>query len=159
MHGTIFSVVLLLVPVLLVYFLRTNAAVLFFVFAAAVLLQTNIDKNVESFASAIIGNKNGTLIPLLLIAVPFIVAAVLFSRTVLNKLLVVHLFLSLLIGLSLIVVLPSYVPSSLASSSMSSILYITLQPYTSLLLASALVISLLVTWQGRTKEHGHKKRH
>ena len=110
MQGLLLSLFILLVPLLLVIMLHTNAAVLFFVVCGASTLQSYLDKDVSGFAAALIPGRNTHVVPLLLFALPFTVAAITFRRTVAPKMLFFHIVLSVLVGLSAAFISTQFLP-------------------------------------------------
>ena len=99
MQGTLIAILFVLIPFLLVFLLRTNAAILFFVLTGAATLQTYLDKDVASFTGALFGGTNTRAVSLTLLAIPFVVAALAFRMTVATKMLLPHLLLALGVGL------------------------------------------------------------
>ena len=95
MQGLLLSLFILLVPLLLVILLRTNAAILFFVVCGASTLQNYLDKDVSGFANALVPGKNTHVVPLLLLVLPFMVAAFAFRRTIAPKMLFFHIAVKL----------------------------------------------------------------
>lgn len=160
MQGLAIGLVLLLIPLLLVIFLRTNAALLFFVITAASTLQTYLDKDVTGFASAIIPGRDSHVVPIVLLVVPFAAAAFAFRRTVTPKMLPIHLLLALLVGLSAAFMSSQFLPQSVAISIKTSQYYGYVQPYSSVVIAGAFLLSVVLLWLSHPKhlpahKHGH----
>jgi hypothetical protein len=161
MQGTLFAAVFLLLPVLLVVFLRTNAAILFFVLAGATTLQTYLDKDVASFAGSLFGGSSTQMVSFVLLVVPFIVAALAFRHTIAKRMLVFHVLLALVIGVCLVTIVPQFLPESLKSSVLTSAVYAQTQPFTSVAIAASFMASVVAIWINRPKhqEHGGHKKH
>lgn len=158
MQGIILAVLFLLIPFLLVLFLRTNAAILFFVLAGASTLQTYLDKDVASFAGSIFGGGDDTrAVSLVLLALPFVVAAIAFRDTVSKSALFMQLLLSLGVGLCLIFIVPQFLPESIVKTIHESSAYKTLQPYTSIVIAGTFLASIIMLWISRPHHEHHKK--
>lgn len=155
------TLAVVLLPFLLVLFLRTNAAILFFVLCGASTLQTYLDKDVSSFASSILPGKNVQLLALGLFILPFVVAAIAFRRSVSSRQLPLQLILALLVGGCLVFIGPQFLPGGVVSTIRTSEPYTVLQPYTSLVIATAFLVSTLFLWvshprgQHADKKHGH----
>ncbi len=154
-----FTVVL--TPFLLVVFLRTNAAILFFVLCGASTLQTYLDKDVSGFVGQLLPGKNVQLVALALFILPFIVAAIAFRHSVSKSKLPLHLFLALLVGGSLVFVGPQFLPVSVVKTIQTSEPYSVLQPYSSIVIAAAFLMSTVFLWLSHPKEHheGKKRGH
>lgn len=162
MQGTVIAAFLLLLPLLLVVLLRTSAAMLFLVFAGSALLQHNLDKDVAGFANSLLGGStsNTQLLSLLLLLVPFFVTAIAFKDSTTKAGTFGHGLLAIGVGMSLLFVITPYLPASAFASVNGSPLYIGLQSFTSLAIASALLGSVLALWFGRKKhEHAKHKKH
>jgi len=159
MQGDIITAILLAIPLLLVIFLRTNAALMFFVLAGAITLQNYLDKDVTSFTSSLLSAKNSSLVTLLLIVIPFLVAAFAFRSTVPKKALFLHILLSLGVGGALIIVLPAYISPGVYGAVQYGVFGTALLPYTSVILAATFLASVVVLWfsHPRHEHHGHSK--
>lgn len=157
MQGTLLALFFVLLPLLLVLFLRTNAAILFFVLTGAATLQTYLDKDVASFAGSLFGGTNTRAVSLVLLVFPFIVAAIAFRRTVGTKMLLPHLLLSLGVGMCLVFIVPQFMPDSVVTTIRTSDAYDVLQPFTSLVIASSFLASVIILWLSHPKHEHHKK--
>ena len=160
MQSILLTLFVILIPFLLVLLLRTNAAILFFVLTGAATLQTYLDKDVTSFAGSLLPGKNVQTISLGLFVIPFIVAAIAFRGTVTKKSMFFHLLLSLSVGLSLVFIVPQFLPQGVVDTIHSSVPYSVLQPYASIVIAGSFLASVAVLWfshpkQGSHKKHGH----
>lgn len=153
----ILTLAIVLIPFILVFFLRTNAAILFFVLCGASTLQTYLDKDVSSFANSLLPGKNVQMIALALFVLPFIVAAIAFRKSISAAQLPFHLFLALLVGGCLIFIGPQFLPGSVVSTIRSSDPYQVLQPFSSLVIASAFLMSTVFLWLSHPKDHQGKK--
>ncbi len=158
MQGTLLALLFLLTPLLLVLFLRTNAAILFFVLCGASTLQTYLDKDVASFAGSLFGGTNTRAVSLLLLIVPFIVAAISFRRTVTKRMIFFHLLLSLGVGLSLVFIVPQFLPPTALAAIQESDAFVLLAPYTSIVIAASFLASVVLLWTSHPK-HDHHKKH
>jgi len=158
MQGSLLALLFLLTPLLLVLFLRTNAAILFFVLCGASTLQTYLDKDVVSFAGSLFGGSNTRAVSLLLLIVPFIVAAITFRRTVTKGMLFFHLLLSLGVGLSFVFIVPQFLPPTALSAIQESDSFVVLAPYTSIVIALSFLSSVILLWMSHPK-HDHHKKH
>lgn len=154
----ILTLAVVLVPFLLVLFLRTNAAILFFVLCGASTLQTYLDKDVSGFVSQLLPGKNVQTVALALFILPFIVAAIAFRHSVSKAKLPAHLILALLVGGSLVFVGPQFLPLSIVKTIEVSNVYLALQPYSSLMIAAAFLMSTVFLWLSHPKEHQEGKR-
>ncbi len=160
MQGLAISAVVLLIPVLLVIFLRTNAAILFFVITAASTLQVYLDKDVSGFASSIIPGKSSHIVPIVLLAIPFTAAAIAFRRTVSPRMLPVHILLGLLTGASAAFISVQFLPSSIVDGMQDNPYFGYIKPYSSFVIAAAFLLSVLVLWLSHPKhESAHKHGH
>lgn len=157
MQGTLLALLFVLVPFLFVLFLRTNAAILFFVLCGASTLQTYLDKDVASFAGSIFGGNNTSMVSLAILIIPFIVAAIAFRHTVSKGILILHLVLSLGVGLSLVYIVPQFLPPTILNTIQTSTAFDTLQPYTSIVIATSFLISVILLWLSHPKQEHHKK--
>jgi len=157
MQSFLLTIFVIIIPFLLVLFLRTNAAILFFVLTGAATLQTYLDKDVSSFAGSILPGSNVQTISLGLFVFPFIVAAIAFRGTVSKKMLVFHLLLSLCVGLSLVFIVPQFLPPGVVDTIHDSGPYKSLQPYTSIVIAASFLASVAVLWFSHPKSKSHKK--
>ena len=153
------TLAVVLIPFLLVLFLRTNAAILFFVLCGASTLQTYLDKDVSSFASSLMPGKNAQIVTIALFVLPFIVAAIAFRHTVTKSHLLMHLVLGLLVGGSLVFVGPQFLSPGVAGTIHASEPYHVLQPYSSIVIASAFLMSVVFLWISHPKHHDGKKHH
>ena len=159
MQGDIIAAVLLAIPLLLVIFLRTNAALMFFVLAGAVTMQNYLDKDVQSFASSLLNAKNSSLVALLLIVLPFLVAAIAFRHTVAKKSLLIHILLSLGVGGALLVVLPAYISTDVVRAVEQSVIGEAVLPYASLILSATFLASVVVLWFSHPRHNAHHSKH
>jgi hypothetical protein len=158
MQGIILAILFLLIPFFLVLFLRTNAAILFFVLAGASTLQTYLDKDVASFAGSLFGSGDDTrAVSLVLLALPFAVAAVAFRNSISRSAIFLQLLLSLGVGLCLIFIVPQFLPQSIVNTIYESSAYTTLKPYTSLVIAGTFLASIIMLWVSRPHHEHHKK--
>ena len=155
---TLLTLFVVLTPFLLVLFLHTNAALLFFVLTGAATLQTYLDKDVASFAGSLLPGQNTQAISLGLFIIPFAVAAVAFRGTVSKKMLFFHLLLSLSVGLSLVFIVPQFLPGGVVATIRASEPYSVLQPFTSIVIAGSFLASVAVLWFSHPKHEAHKKR-
>ncbi len=158
MQGSILALIFILSPLLLVFFLRTNAAVLFFVLTGAVTLQSYLDKDVASFAGSIFGGTNTRAVSLVLLIVPFVVAALAFRKTVPKKMMFFHILLSFGVGMSLVYIVPQFLPPSALSTIVQSKAFVSLEPYTTLVIAGSFLASVILLWLSHPK-HDHHKKH
>ena len=158
MQGSLLALLFILSPLLLVLFLRTNAAVLFFVLTGSVTLQNYLDKDVASFAGSIFGGTNTRAVSLVLLVVPFLVAAIAFRSTVPKRMLFFHLLLSLGVGMSLVYIVPQFLPPTALATIVQSNAFTSLDPYTSLVIAGSFLASVLLLWLSHPK-HDHHKKH
>lgn len=152
------TLLIIVLPFLLVLFLRTNAAILFFVLCGATTLQAYLDKDVSSFASSFLPGKNVQIISMALFVLPFIVAAIAFRHSVTKSHLPMHLILGLLVGGCLVFVGPQFMPDGIVSTIRSSEPYKVLLPYSSLVIASAFLMSTVFLHISHPK-HGEGKKH
>lgn len=160
MQGDIIAAALLIIPLLLVLFLRTNAALMFFVLAGAITLQNYLDKDVESFTSSLLNARNSSLVALLLIVIPFLVAAFAFRHTVPKKALFIHILLAIGVGGALLIVLPAYISPGVAGAVQYGAIGEAVLPYTSVILAASFLASVVVLWFSHPREHhGHHGKH
>ena len=154
------TLAVILLPFLLVLILRTNAAILFFVLCGASTLQTYLDKDVNSFATSLLPGKNVQILTLSLFILPFVVAAIAFRQSVSKSQLVFHLILALLVGGCLVFVGPQFLPASVVSTIRLSDPYTVLQPYSSLIIAAAFLMSTVFLWLTHPhRQHGEHKKH
>jgi len=140
----------------LVLFLRTNAAILFFVLCGAATLETYLDKDVSSFAGSMLPGKNVQILTVALLVLPFIVAALAFRHSV-TKGFFLHLFLGLLVGGCLVFVGPQFLSGTTANSIYASEPYRILNPYSSLVIATAFLMSTVFLWRSHPKAHDGRK--
>lgn len=159
MQGDTVAAILLVIPLLLVLFLRTNAALMFFVLAGSITLQNYLDKDVESFTSSLLNARNSSLVALLLIIIPFLVAAIAFRNTVPKKALFIHLILAIGVGGTLLIVLPAYISLGVAGAVRYSVIGTNVLPYTSVILAATFLASVVVLWFSHPREHHSKRGH
>jgi hypothetical protein len=103
--------------------------------------------------------KNLQFITIALLVLPFFAAAFAFRRTVHKGHLFFHLFLALLVGASTVFIGPQFLSESVVQTIRGSEPYHALQPYTSLIIASAFLISTVFLWLSHPKEHKPKKHH
>ena len=159
MQGLLLSALILLIPLLLVLFLRTNAAILFFVVTGASTLQSYLDKDVSGFATALMPGRNAHVVPLLLFVLPFTVAAIAFRHTVHSRMLFFHIILGALVGLSAAFISTQFLPVGIVENIQSSQYYSVLQPYSSLVIAIAFLLSVVILWLSHPKQvhEGHGK--
>ncbi len=155
----IITLAVVLVPFLLVFFLRTNAAILFFVLCGASTLQTYLDKDVSSFAAALLPGRNTQVVAIALFVLPFIVAAIAFRKSLSGAQLIFHLILALLVGGSLVFIGPQFLPQGVVGTIHHSDLYRVLQPFTSLVIASAFLMSTVFLWLTHPRHQKGKKHH
>lgn len=151
------ALLFILSPLLLVLFLRTNAAILFFVLTGAVTLQSYLDKDVASFAGSIFGGTNTKAVSLVLLVAPFLVAAIAFRHTVPKKMLFFHLLLSIGVGMSLVYIVPQFLPPGTLATIVQSDAFTSLNPYTSLVIAGSFLASVLLLWSSHPRRDHHKK--
>ena len=154
----VLTVLIILIPFLLVLFLRTNAAILFFVLCGASTLQAYLDKDVSGFMTALLPGKNTEVVSLVLFVLPFLVAAFAFRQSVMKSQLLFHLVLALLVGCSLVFVGPQFMPDSVVETIRESSPYEALQPFSSLVIASAFLMSTVFLWLAHPHAH-HDKKH
>jgi len=152
-----FAVILL--PFILVLFLRTNAAILFFVLCGASTLQTYFDKDITSFAGSLIPGKNVQVLTVALFVLPFIVAAIAFRHSVTKGQLPVHLILGLFVGGSLVFIGPQFLSPGIAGTIHASEPYRVLEPFSSLVIASGFLLSTVFLWLSHPKSSEHHKKH
>lgn len=157
MQGTLLALLFVLTPLLLVIFLRTNAAILFFVLCGASTLQTYLDKDVVSFAGSLFGGTNTRAVSLVLLVIPFAVAAIAFRHTVSKAMLVFHMLLSAGVGLALVYIVPQFLPPSALKIIQDSNVIVSLQPYTSIVIAACFLASVILLWLSHPKHESHKK--
>ena len=157
MQGSLLALLFVLTPLFLVIFLRTNAAILFFVLSGAVTLQSYLDKDVASFAGSIFGGTNTRAVSLLILIVPFIVAAIAFRNTVTKRMLFFHGVLSLGVGASLVYIIPQFLPPTTLNTIEASDAFAAAQPYTSLIIAGSFLSSVILLWLSHPKHDQHKK--
>ncbi len=153
------TILVLLIPLLLVLFLRTNSAILFFVLCGASTLQTYLDKDVSGFVSSILPGQNVQIFALFLFIMPFIVAAIAFRKSVSGSQLPFHIFLALLVGGCLVFIGPQFLPTSVMDTIKESEPYQVLQPYTSLVIALAFLMSTVFLWLTHPHRHHGGKKH
>ncbi len=153
------TILVVLIPFLLVLFLRTNAAILFFVLCGAATLQTYLDKDVSSFTGAIFPGGNNHLLSMFIFIFPFVVAAVAFRHTVSKSHLPFHLLLGLLVGSCLVFVGPQFLTPDMMSTIRSSQPYQSMEAYSSLIIAASLLLSTVFLWVSHPRHHADKKRH
>ncbi len=158
MQGDIIAAVLLFIPILLVLILRTNAALMFFVLAGSITLQNYLDKDVASFTSTLLNAKNSSLVALLLIVIPFLVAAFAFRHTVAKNALFLHLLLAVGVGGTLLIVLPSYISLGVAGAVAQGVVGTNILPFTSVILSATFLASVVVLWFSHPRS-GHHKKH
>lgn len=159
MAEIVLTIAIVLIPFLLVLFMHTNAAILFFILTAAATLQNYLDKDVANFTSTLLPGKNIQTLALVLFVFPFFVGAIAFRNTVSNKKLALHLLLALFVGACLIFIGPQFLPASVVKTIQSSDPYKLLSPYSSLVIAATFLLSIVSLWFSHPKEfhpkHGH----
>jgi len=159
MQGNIIAAVLLAIPIILVILLRTNAALMFFVLSGAITLQNYLDKDVESFTSSLLNAKNSSIVALLIIVIPFLVAAYAFRNTVPKKGIFFHLLIAVGVGGTLLIILPTYITSGVEGAVRYSVIGDAALPYTSIILAATFLASVVMLWFSHPREHHGKKSH
>ena len=157
MQGTLLTILLLILPILGVVLLRTNAAMMFFVLTGSVTLQSYLDQNVASFASSLFGAGSTNSVSLVIIFLPLLVAVAAFRSTVAKKMLIPHVLLAVGVGMSIAFLVPQFFSESLANSVRSSAIYDALQPYTSIVIAGSFLASVVILWLNHPKHEHHKK--
>lgn len=158
MQQLIIAAIILLLPLIMVVLLRTNAAILFFVLTGAATLQSYLDRDVASFAGALLPGKSTQGVSLGLFIFPFFVAAFAFRHTVSKSMLFFHIVLAVLVGAAFVFISPQFLPASVVATIRSSGPYHQAEPYTSLIIAAAFLASVAMIWLSHPKTTHDKRR-
>lgn len=147
------------IPLVLVAFLRTNGAMLFFSVAVSVLLQQFLDADAAQVVNGLLPKIGIDYMSLIVFLLPLVFVAVLYSGSVKKSLIVLHLLLAVLAGLSALLVADRFLPSAWVVSYNGSNVAKIIRDYQTIIIATGLLLGIFIMHPGRNRDHHKKHEH
>lgn len=150
-------IIFILVPVLLIILLKTSGAILFFCVASAVLLQKFVDQDAAHLANSLLPNSSVDYLALAVLIVPSAVATFVFRGTVKTRMLLLHIAVAVLSGLTLSLVASSFFPLGVVSGYEKTEVWRQISDYQTIIVGSGFLLS--VACLAFTKPRDKHKKH
>lgn len=150
-------IIFVLVPVLLVVLLKTSGAILFFCVASAVLLQKFVDEDAAQIANSLLPDNGIDYLALAVLIVPLAVATFVFRGTVKTHMLLLHVVVAILSGLTLSLVASSFFPTGIVSAYEKTDIWKQISDYQTIIVGGGFLLS--VACLAFTKPRDKHKKH
>lgn len=157
LFGTLAALVLL--PLGLLFLLKTNAGIMFLAACAGLVLLESLDPTVVMTAGSFLPGEGETYIRLIVIFLSVGFAALMFRNTVAKAQLAIHALLLIFLGVFLWVVLPGATGVSFLSELSKQPIWQDANEYRTLIVAGGFSLSLLAILLAKPAKHEKGKHH
>jgi hypothetical protein len=158
MTGLIVSAIVLVgLPVLLVFFLKTNAGVMFFAGCAGLVLLGTLDPALVTTAGSVVPVEGEAYVRLAVVLLSIVFAAIIFSHSVQGSKILIHMLIAVLMGIMLWLVLPSSTGISWLLGNARESIWRDFNEFRTLIVAAGFTLSLLSLSQKRSSKHEKHK--
>jgi len=150
------AVVLFAVPMFLLMFFKTNAGMMFLSACAGIVLLESLDAAVVTTAGAIVPGEGEAYVRLAVVVLSILFAALMFRNTVHGSSLVLHGFITVLLGVTLWIILPSSTGVSWLLESHDQSLWQDINDFRTLIVAAGFSLSLLSVLTRSKRSHAKR---
>ena len=157
---SVFFIVLSVLSVLIsgaIWYFRTNAGIVFFATSASLLLLSTVDPVVLTTAGSLLPSEGEGYVRLAVVALPIALAVMMFRHTVSGSVVAVHVFVGLLIALTLALQLPSATGLSWLLDTIDDDYRKLANNFSMLVIALTFSLSLVVVMLSSKKPHKKSK--
>ena len=152
------GIVLLGLPLLLLFWFKTNAGVVFLAACAGLVLLSSLDPVVVSAAGAFVPHEGEAYVRLIVVLLSIIFAAMMFKHSVKSGYLYLHVLLALLTAVMLWLLLPSVTGVSWLLDNSKEAIWQNVNEYRTLIVAAGFSLSLLAVLT-KASHHSGKAKH
>jgi hypothetical protein len=150
------GLVLLIFPMFLLFFFKTNAGMMFLSACAGLVLLGSLDPAVVTTAGAVVPGEGEAYVRLTVVILSILFASLMFRHTVKGSSLILHAFIITLLAITLWIILPGATGVSWLLENRKESLWQDINDFRSLIIATGFSLSMLSVL---THSRRHRSKH